>query len=486
MARFLILRCRSSQKSLNDGVCQWLILMPPLRMTVMTSKRLQSVDDGCPADVKLLVTRIRSRCSPQGRTAWVWLWLMAGAWVPLQSQPPTSNPDPIAARVDALVRELDRGNVRQRDQAESDLMKLGPAVLTLLPAIEKQLPPDLQIRLKRIVKKLEQAELESVWRSSTVTIDGTYPLKEITQMIHQQTGNRLVVPDQLNPSIAVRLSDAPFWVGLDRLLDDFKMSVNIYAAQPGSLGLNAPSDPAERKVVPTAYAGPLRVQATRVTATQDLRFPGASNTGLHLEVVWEPRLSPIAVSCPLSKFVAIDSDGNRYTADSGVKTFPVRPGMSAVELKVPFSVVPRSVSRWEQVRGVCEVLVPGKTAEFAFSDLSKAETRKRGQVAVTFEGARRNEGLWELRIFVAFDQAESALDSHRGWILNNPAYLENPQGKKLDPVGVHTTRQGRRSVGLAFLFDSVESLEKHRFVYQTPAGILRRSLEFELSKVILP
>jgi hypothetical protein len=87
---------------------------------------------------------------------------------------------------------------------------------------------------------------------------------------------------------------------------------------------------------------------------------------------------------------------------------------------------------------------------------------------------------------VRFDEAANALESHRGWIYNNQAFLLDADGNKVEHAGFETTRQTLNEVGLAFKFPLDKDLAQYRFVYQSPAAIVQMPVEFELKDIALP
>ena len=105
---------------------------------------------------------------------------------------------------------------------------------------------------------------------------------------------------------------------------------------------------------------------------------------------------------------------------------------------------------------------------------------------VTFERLRKNVDLYEVRVSLRFEDASNALESHRGWVFQNEAYLIDADGQKLDNVGQQTTRQTRNEVGVAYLFDLPEGPGGCKFVYKTPALVLQLPVEYELKDIELP
>jgi hypothetical protein len=78
------------------------------------------------------------------------------------------------------------------------------------------------------------------------------------------------------------------------------------------------------------------------------------------------------------------------------------------------------------------------------------------------------------------------LESHRGWIYANPAYLINAEGEKIEVAGLEATREGPDEVGLSFKFAIDKPPTGYKFVYKTPAAILKMPVEYELKNIELP
>jgi hypothetical protein len=89
---------------------------------------------------------------------------------------------------------------------------------------------------------------------------------------------------------------------------------------------------------------------------------------------------------------------------------------------------------------------------------------------------------------VQFDKAANALESHRGWIFNNECHLIDPKGNQIENAGVEANLLDVNEVGLSYKFDlgEAKSLAGFKFVYKTPAAIIRIPVEFELKGIDLP
>ena len=133
-------------------------------------------------------------------------------------------------------------------------------------------------------------------------------------------------------------------------------------------------------------------------------------------------------------------------------------------------------------------MIPGRIETFRFTKLAGAKNveQRIAGVTVTLEEVRKNNEAWEVRMLARFDDAGDALASHRTWIFSNEAYLEGPDGKPIAYDTFETTRQGKNEVGVAYLFNPDEPLDKLSFVYKTPGVIVTSGFDYELKDIRLP
>ena len=133
-------------------------------------------------------------------------------------------------------------------------------------------------------------------------------------------------------------------------------------------------------------------------------------------------------------------------------------------------------------------MIPGRIETFRFDKLAKAKNveKRIAGVTVTLEQASKNNEAWEIRMLVHFDDAGDALASHRTWIFNNDAHLEGPDGKPIAYDSFETTAQEKNEVGVAYLFNPDQPLDKLTFVYKTPGTIVNSGFDYELKNIELP
>jgi hypothetical protein len=76
----------------------------------------------------------------------------------------------LKAEVGRLVRQLDAPQLAQREAAEAELLRRGPAVLGVLPPDTDRESAEVQQRLGRIRQKLQHAAADAVISASTITV----------------------------------------------------------------------------------------------------------------------------------------------------------------------------------------------------------------------------------------------------------------------------------------------------------------------------
>ena len=201
-------------------------------------------------------------------------------------------------------------------------------------------------------------------------------------------------------------------------------------------------------------------------------------------------MAPISILQRLAKVKAIDENGNSLDVESDRGKFEISPleGATTAQLILPLALPSREVERIAELSGQIEPTIPGKTETFRFDDLTNAKNveKRLAGTKVTLEQVRRNNQTWEVRIRVGFDQPGDSLQSHRGWIFRNEAYLEDADGKKIPFDGMQTTRQAENEVGIAYIFALDGPPEKHTFVYKAPGTIATSTFSYKIKDVELP
>jgi hypothetical protein len=323
------------------------------------------------------------------------------------------------------------------------------------------------------------------------------PLADVFAAIEKQTGNKLIDNRQQDGNgndgaangITIDLKAEPFWPAIDQILDHANLGVYSYGGEDALSIVTRASDEKPRHGA-AYYAGPFRIEILEIQSQRNLRQPQRQSLKLQMEVAWEPRLRPIALSQPAADVVATTDSGAQLEVaqPDAVLDVEVPTGTQAAEIVLPFALPPRDAKRITTLRGKLRALVPARQVKFQFDDLAHAagKSERRGGVQVTLDDVRKNNAIWELHMRLALDEDSEALQSHRGWAFQNLSYLVGKDGEQIDNAGFETTRQTANEVGVAYLFDLPEGLEGLTWVYETPAAIVELPVEYELKDIELP
>ncbi len=411
----------------------------------------------------------------------------------------------LARQVSRLVRQLNDDAAAQRDAAEQALQNLAGSdaasvdrFLAVLPADSDQLPLAVRDRLVRIRRQVEDRAAKGAISPATVTLAAkAMPILEALQAIDKQTGNKIV--DHRRPAgdgaaaneprVTVAFKNEPYWSAIDKLLDEAQLGVYSYAGDDAlAIVEREPGD--GPRVGRAAYSGPFRIEVLEVQSQRSLRKPNQTSLKLQLEVAWEPRLRPIAVSQAAADLVAIvdGKDALKTSQPEAVFGAEVPLGTQAVELVLPFELPTRDATRISSLKGKLRALVPGRQAKFKFDDLAHAagKSQRHGGVEVSIDAVRKNNEIWEIHMRLRLDEDNHALESHRGWAFDNRSYLVDSKGETIENAGLETTSQTKNEVGVAYFFDVPGGLDGLTWVYESPAAIVELPIEFELRDIELP
>lgn len=402
----------------------------------------------------------------------------------------------LSTDVEQLVKQLNADKITDRQAAEKELVSLGTKILELLPTPNDRMPQEMKLRLSRVRSRLEETAARATTEATRVTLKGEFPLSTLLTKLHELTGNKVIdFRNQFgqtgsDPTITVEFEDVPFWQALDYVIKEAGLKPYAYAGEIRTIALvqlDAGEDPPDDRV---AYGGLFRFDPQTVRAVRNLRNPNNHKLTLTVEITWEPRILPIAISHQLDSLSATDEDGNAMPIDTSQKVLEssVQSTVSSIEVDLPFELPDRDARKIASLKGEITALVPGREATFTFDKLMTARNveRQNAGVTVVLQRVRKNADVHQVRVLVRFNEAGGALESHRGWIYSNEAYLLDPDGKRIDLASLETTRQQIDEIGLAYNFATPGDLKDHKFVYKTPAAIISLPVKYELTNIDLP
>jgi hypothetical protein len=384
------------------------------------------------------------------------------------------------------------------------------SALLLLPLFSLALSPSAAgtdgIRADRLRELTGNLELPAKPRRSIpptkVTLDTEkMTLDAVLRALEKQTGNRIVdqretdgdtKPENDLP-FAFKVNDEPYWAAVDKLLDAANLAV---AEQSGEAALaivaREPGD--GPRFGPATYAGAFRVEALDVNAHLNARNPHEKSLTLRLQIAWEPRLRPLSVTQAQS-----DLSGSVDNATPLLPN-PIDPvfgsevplGTQVVDLWPTFSLPPRRSAKITSLQGKLRVLVPTRQARFEFADLAKADgkapekVQKIEDTEIVVDRVQKNNEVWELHMRLRLDKRNPVFKQQRSWIFDNPSYLVDAKGEKIDNAGFETTSESEHEIGVAYFFDNEGTLDGMKWVYETPVGIAETEIDYELNDIELP
>lgn len=418
-------------------------------------------------------------------------FLLLVTTLPVQGQ---TDPAALELRVQRLLLQLEATERSQRDQAERELVAIGPEVLGKLPTVTDSTSAETKERLARVRQVLEKAAADQLMQPSQITLQGTYPLDKVLAEFHDQTGNRIVDfrprmgQPATNPELTLDLNKADFWPALDQVMEQAELMTYEYTGEPRTLGVVARNRGENRDRA--LYRGVFRLEPTEIFAQRNLRVANDGAMRLRLNVMWEPRIAPIVIRQAYGDLAATASGGASIpiAMPQGASEVPVQSTVAGIDLVLPMALPDRSATAIDSFAGKLLATVPGREESFEFAELEGARnvSQTKAGIEVTLERVRRNGSVYEFRVRLRLlDQADT-FQSHLNWAANNQAYLVGPDDKRIDNPNYEQYLERPHEVGFAYLFPLQGELKDYRLVYRSPVGILTVPVEYELTEIPLP
>ncbi|GAA4430508.1 hypothetical protein [Bremerella cremea] len=425
----------------------------------------------------------------------VWVGLAFALVCPALAQ--DSDPS-LSEQVAAWSRRLDSDTLEERERAEQKILDLGHKALDHLPMVEPSTPAETKARLQRIRTILEKARADNAAKASHITLSvKDVPLTDVLGAIEEQTENKLIDyrsnfgqrADQ--SKVTVEWDNVPFWEAVDQLFTENSLEAYHYAGQPNVLAFVARASGSGKPNPLIRVSEIFRFQPTRIESFMDLTGADQRGTYMNLQVAWEPRVEPIVIKLPLDQLTIEDEAGKSLVAgddQAGSLDTEVLQGVSAVDIQLPLGGVDRKSQKIAKLKGEMIALMPGRVETFMFDKLDTARNVKdtRGAIEVVLEAFRQNGDIWEASILLRVLNEQGALESHRGWVYNNEAYLQGPNGERIDFAGFEETYRDVDTVGMSYKFVLERDPTEVQFVYRSPASIISLPVSFELTDIPLP
>jgi len=392
--------------------------------------------------------------------------------------------DNVRTHVEKLVDRLNSPQLVVRDQAERDLVNLGPAIIPLLKP-RSQLSPEATLRLDRVRRTLIDQIVATDPLPTRVSCSvQDVELSEVVSQITKQTGNRVTVAEELARfPITWDCHDKTFWEAMDELANLAHGALEPKESNGFEI-IPRKKETAQRAGTIT-YWGIFRVELKEYVKTQR----GSSEVSfITLDIMWEPRLHPAVIWL---RRIAFDI-GPLTTSGTGEKPsarreIPVSPGKCYVSVSLPLEEPVPAEWATERakgtpvLRGSFEPVLPVGVLDVAFEtvDLQKSSrSLVLGDAQIGAEMRRPDADSCEVVLRVRYKESCGAFASHRGWFYSWPVYLELAS-KRLSPKRVQLLRMSEDGVELVYQFDHSGN-EAQRFVCTVPVAIIRPEIEFQL------
>lgn len=414
----------------------------------------------------------------------------AGAQKDAQSAPRPVTVD----EVRKLVRQLEESALAERDAAEKLLVEMGSGVLSFLPEINSSTSGEMKIRLQRIRQQLQMTNVVGFFEPSKVTLNGTFQLKDVLEKLEEQTQNKVTIQNgdaYVSKEIVLDVKDADFWVVIMEIISQAKLQINLMDVSESLVLIPAAEseDDSIESPEPRSFGAfwlqPISVQSSKAFRT---RLPGTLDVSLM--VAWEPRMKPVFMQVPMASVEATIDDEKQIASVSpqSVPEVPLVGSGCSTQIDLQLARPDRSARKISSLKGELMVAIPGDKHQYIFKNFANGarQAQKFGDVSVTLEGARRNGSVFETRLLIEFGDAEGALDSFRGWILSNHAFLKDPKDRSLENVGYQTYAVTSNSVGIAYLFQINGNPDEFQLIYESPSIITQQPVKYELNDITLP
>lgn len=278
-----------------------------------------------------------------------------------------------------------------------------------------------------------------------------------------------------------------FWRALDHVLDEVSLDIDPYGGDAARLRLRPSQAQRPGRKSSAAYAGPFRLEPMVITSRRVLRHPVLSGLSVELELAWPPGLTPIALSLPLDQIRAeLDSGEVLTAAGGGVLDVATGRDIPLAILQVPLQLPVESADRLRSLQGRLRMLLPSESHAFEFSLESATESQQVGALRVRPEGIRKDGELHEVRLGIDVEVPPEAMESHRGFLLDNEVHAIDSTGQRTEHLGYQLYRQTKDGLGIGYLFDLGDSTEGWKLVYRSPTQLTRGEIDFTIDDVPLP
>ncbi|MFM8286421.1 MAG: hypothetical protein ACKOGA_06805, partial [Planctomycetaceae bacterium] len=390
-----------------------------------------------------------------------------------------------------LLKQLESPRRQVRDEAERELLELGPAVLPLLPDRRDLATESVRGVVARVKPLLEERAARGATRASKLEMKGQRTLREWCAEVLRQTGNR-VVCDTLSQADQDRLLgvesplEGDFWPVWEAFWQKSEWSWRL-DPEAAALRIERRPDPAPpAETLAVTWSGVHRLVLERVQWKERPSAPPLVR--VKVRVTAEPRVRHLLWQfrdgAQRGEIVQPNGDVVLLRPFSPESQRELPPGGGEAEMQFDFEGPEQRPGQrlklsLELVALAAPVEVPlrfGELGELVNALESRPRRQRAGGVDVSLERVSLAEegseaGTAVVRVAVRYNQAGTIFESYRNWILHNEAWLERGPGDSVRrEAASEPTFEPDGRVGMAYRFLGVNSPEDLRtFVYNAPA-----------------
>lgn len=386
-----------------------------------------------------------------------------------------------------LINQLDANKASDRSAAEKALIAAGPDVLDYLPESPVGFSIEAMERLDRVRQAVTAMKAKRQSEAIRIRLGGTKFLGEALEAISRESG--IEFQHNADASLPIQASAAPlsFWNAVDLVLDQASLDINHYQGDRETIVLVPRNESRQSRVNAAAYSGVYRIEPLSVSARRVFNQPQQNGLNVSMDISWQPGITPIGLSIPVAELSGKLDDGQALQPQTTENTIdiPTNSELAFSEFFLPLQLPTGSPNKIESLRGTIESLLPGKQHNFELDLTDSGASKTVEAVTVRLERVQPNGDLYEIRFSVEIRNADRALESHRQWIFQNPVYVLDAQGNRVENLGYELFRKTESNVGLGYLFE-IDRIEGAKLVYQTPTSVVKNTVNFVLHDIPLP
>ncbi len=369
------------------------------------------------------------------------------AWAVLASSATSHGAPPpaeVRRQVEDALQDLGANARAVRRAAEQRLFHLGPDALEYLPPADLIESAAVRDSVRRIRRTLELTAAEESVLPTRATLIGDKSLREHTNDLERQTGNRVMIAaDVPAQHLSLELTDQTFWNCVSAICTAANLRWEFDASRSIRIGLGAAP-------VGIAAASDSAYRVTLDAVTFRNRI-----ARLEFGVVAEPRLRPLFLRIADADF-HVSTDGQAWELLSpAAKTERPITNAGRASFAVLFRPPSDPAATSIDVEGRITAETAARPTEFRFQDpdADLPIERRRGGVTVRLEAFRllTTQRAAEFELSVLYESGGRAFESHRTWVFGNECFLEGPEGTRFAVERTYQTlRQGDGELSLRY------------------------------------